>query len=436
MTYQGTTSRSSSIYSDALDIHEPMDEATSSHTLRTPHNRSYPMFASLPVAYPIEQDSGGGGDVDGGELLEQNIGGDDEEVANNYEVLTRFESSTPRHGAGSGGPTNAMDVDDLMQVDDDEEMSSSAHATSTNPTNNCQRSSSEGTESRIGSLLLNRIIPSSSINESSGQSVSGSGSGSGSGSNSGLGPGSGSGSGSGSGVMPLTTSKPSAPMVDEKAQSELRRKIMEIQRDPNIDFGAKAGMIQKLMSSKWHAQQVSDQKDDSVDATEDDLKTTFYPCGHCIHSKCHEDYIKTSYQCPTCWKALGNMSGYYAKIDSLLAEQTMPAEYANIFSVVLCNDCEVKSEAPYHFLYHRCDKCKGYNTKVLETFKRVSNGQVQQVEVGAAVAEASNSGYANSGGESSGTVGSSLSSVPRSPLMDQNASGDMTIAGISGNSAP
>ncbi|KAG0362216.1 hypothetical protein BG005_006355 [Podila minutissima] len=359
MTYQGTTSRSSSIYSDALDTHEPMDEATSL-TLRSPHNRSYPTFASLPDAYPIEQDSGGGGDVDRGEFFEQDIGGVDEEDANNYEVLNRFDSNTSGYGVGSDGTVNAMDVDDLMQVDDDEEMSS----------------------------------------------------------------------------RPLTPSKPSAPMVDEKAQSELRRKIMEIQRDPNIDFGAKAGMIQKLMSSKWHAQRVYDQKDDSIEATEDDLKTTFYPCGHCIHSKCHEDYIKTSYQCPTCWKALGNMSGYYAKIDSLLAEQTMPPEYANIFSIVLCNDCEVKSEAPYHFLYHRCDKCKGYNTKVLETFKRVSNGQVQQVEVSAAVAEASNSGYANSGGESSGTVGGSLSSVPRSPLLDQNASGDMTIAGISGNSAP
>ena len=74
------------------------------------------------------------------------------------------------------------------------------------------------------------------------------------------------------------------------------------------------------------------------------------------------------------------MSTYYAKIDSLLAEQTMPPEYANIFSIVLCNDCEVKSEAPYHFLYHKCDKCKGYNTKVLETFKRISEGQTQVIE--------------------------------------------------------
>jgi hypothetical protein len=38
--------------------------------------------------------------------------------------------------------------------------------------------------------------------------------------------------------------KTSAPAVDEKAQSELRRKIMEIQRDPNIKFADKAGMIQ------------------------------------------------------------------------------------------------------------------------------------------------------------------------------------------------
>ncbi|KAF9429715.1 hypothetical protein BGZ94_009742 [Podila epigama] len=66
----------------------------------------------------------------------------------------------------------------------------------------------------------------------------GSGSGSGSGSNSGSTSGTGAGSGTGS------NSKPGAPLVDEKAQSELRRKIMEIQRDPNIDFAAKAGLIQ------------------------------------------------------------------------------------------------------------------------------------------------------------------------------------------------
>lgn len=143
------------------------------------------------------------------------------------------------------------------------------------------------------------------------------------------------------------------------------------------------------------------------------------------------------------------MSNYYSKIDSLLAEQTMPPEYANIFSIVLCNDCEVKSEAPYHFLYHKCDKCRGYNTKVLETFKRVTDGQMQMVEnataagASAAVPENNISGSNNSlGGSSSaagssGTGGTSISvSLPRSPLMDENASGDMTMAGISSNLAP
>ncbi|KAF9927050.1 hypothetical protein BGZ65_006971 [Modicella reniformis] len=188
------------------------------------------------------------------------------------------------------------------------------------------------------------------------------------------------------------------------------------------------------------------------------------PCGHCIHSKCHEDYIKTSYQCPTCWKSLGDMSAYYSKIDSLLAEQTMPPEYANIFSIVLCNDCEVKSEAPYHFLYHKCDKCKGYNTKVLETFKRVTDGQMQVVEnataagASAAIPENNLSGNNSLGGPSSSSsssavAGSSSSSsstttttttinlasvsLSRSPLMDDsNASGDMTMAGIASNQGP
>jgi len=145
------------------------------------------------------------------------------------------------------------------------------------------------------------------------------------------------------------------------------------------------------------------------------------------------------------------MTAYYSKIDSLLAEQTMPPDYANIFSIVLCNDCEVKSEAPYHFLYHKCGKCKGYNTKVLETFKRVADGQVQVVENATAggpsgtAPENNLSGSnhnlggapsASSGLPSTVIGGSSTIARPQSPVMDENASGDMSMAGISGNSAP
>jgi hypothetical protein len=122
------------------------------------------------------------------------------------------------------------------------------------------------------------------------------------------------------------------------------------------------------------------------------------------------------------------MTAYYSKISSLLAEQTMPPDYANIYSMVLCNDCEVKSEVPYHFLYHKCDKCNGYNTKVLETFKRVADGQVQTVE------------NATAGGPSGTTPENNASgsnyNIGRLPVLDGNASGDMSMAGISDNSAP
>lgn len=96
-------------------------------------------------------------------------------------------------------------------------------------------------------------------------------------------------------------------------------------------------------------------------------KVIFEKCGHCIHEKCHEEHVKTSYQCPTCLKSLYDMSAYFARIDAFLKAQTMPQEYENFVSQILCNDCEKKSTAKYHFLYHKCSHCNGYNTTVLKT---------------------------------------------------------------------
>ncbi|KAJ1545975.1 hypothetical protein HK405_007511 [Cladochytrium tenue] len=93
----------------------------------------------------------------------------------------------------------------------------------------------------------------------------------------------------------------------------------------------------------------------------------FMPCGHCIHYKCHQEYIQTSYQCPTCFKSLANMTEYFRRIDAMLAQHQMPPEYTLTRSFVYCNDCEKKSYAKFHFLYHKCAHCDGYNTKVLQT---------------------------------------------------------------------
>jgi hypothetical protein len=45
----------------------------------------------------------------------------------------------------------------------------------------------------------------------------------------------------------------------------------------------------------------------------------------------------------------------------------MPPEYDNVYSHIYCNDCEKKCHARYHFMYHKCASCKGYNTKLLGT---------------------------------------------------------------------
>ncbi|TPX73631.1 hypothetical protein CcCBS67573_g05097 [Chytriomyces confervae] len=93
----------------------------------------------------------------------------------------------------------------------------------------------------------------------------------------------------------------------------------------------------------------------------------FMPCGHCIHFKCHQEYIQTSYQCPTCFKSLANMTEYFKRIEAMLSHHQMPPEYSKTQTYIYCNDCEKKCYAKFHFLYHKCVHCKGYNTKVLQT---------------------------------------------------------------------
>ncbi|KAJ3411385.1 hypothetical protein HDV05_002310 [Chytridiales sp. JEL 0842] len=141
----------------------------------------------------------------------------------------------------------------------------------------------------------------------------------------------------------------------------------------------------------------------------------FMPCGHCIHYKCHQEYIQTSYQCPTCFKSLANMTEYFKRIDAMLAQHQMPPEYANTQSFIYCNDCEKKCYAKFHFLYHKCTGCQGYNTKVLHTLEvkpemmqtflnangmgdksQQQAGQAQQGPSGSTVSEASGQGSSSS----------------------------------------
>ncbi|KAK3226051.1 hypothetical protein Dsin_005913 [Dipteronia sinensis] len=89
------------------------------------------------------------------------------------------------------------------------------------------------------------------------------------------------------------------------------------------------------------------------------------PCGHSMHSACFRDYTCTHYTCPICSKSLGDMQVYFRMLDALLAEEKIPQEYSGRTQVILCNDCEKRGNAPFHWLYHKCSNCGSYNTRLL-----------------------------------------------------------------------
>ncbi|KAK4750413.1 hypothetical protein SAY87_003895 [Trapa incisa] len=89
------------------------------------------------------------------------------------------------------------------------------------------------------------------------------------------------------------------------------------------------------------------------------------PCGHLMHSACFRDCICSHYTCPICSKSLGDMQAYFQMLDTLLAGEEMPDEYVGRTQAILCNDCEKKGSAPFHWVYHKCPYCGSYNTRLL-----------------------------------------------------------------------
>ena len=91
------------------------------------------------------------------------------------------------------------------------------------------------------------------------------------------------------------------------------------------------------------------------------------PCGHLLHSECFKCHIEHGlYKCPVCSKSIGNMTIFWRMLDAKLAVEKpqMPEEDRTRTSSILCNDCGEKSVAPFHYVYHKCQPCGSYNTKV------------------------------------------------------------------------
>ncbi|KAI5056021.1 hypothetical protein GOP47_0029542 [Adiantum capillus-veneris] len=88
-------------------------------------------------------------------------------------------------------------------------------------------------------------------------------------------------------------------------------------------------------------------------------------CGHFMHSACYKAYTFSHYTCPICSKSLGDMNVYFGMLDALLASEQLPEEYRDREQDILCNDCELKGKAPFHWLYHKCRNCGSYNTRAI-----------------------------------------------------------------------
>ncbi|KAJ6387263.1 hypothetical protein OIU78_017053 [Salix suchowensis] len=90
------------------------------------------------------------------------------------------------------------------------------------------------------------------------------------------------------------------------------------------------------------------------------------PCGHYMHSTCFQAYTCSHYTCPICCKSLGDMAVYFGMLDALLAAEELPEEYRDRCQDILCNDCDQKGSAQFHWLYHKCGLCGSYNTRVIK----------------------------------------------------------------------
>lgn len=89
-------------------------------------------------------------------------------------------------------------------------------------------------------------------------------------------------------------------------------------------------------------------------------------CGHATHEDCFSKLTETSYRCPLCYKSLTDMGSWFRSIEKALSQEfPLPEPFNRRVSQVHCFDCEKGSTAPFHFTFHACSHCKGYNTRVV-----------------------------------------------------------------------
>ena len=92
-------------------------------------------------------------------------------------------------------------------------------------------------------------------------------------------------------------------------------------------------------------------------------------CGHTIHNDCLKTMISNNkYKCPICQKSMCDMKEKWLSMDQIKANEFIPDEFRNKRLIILCNDCEKKSDISFSFDYKKCYYCSGYNTTEVESY--------------------------------------------------------------------
>lgn len=101
-----------------------------------------------------------------------------------------------------------------------------------------------------------------------------------------------------------------------------------------------------------HRQQVSSWHDQEV------WQSSLSYCSHHCDPwdcRCHFKHVMS---CHTGWHTLYHLQHPTIVISALVLHCFAMQE-------LLCNDCEERSSAPFHFVYHKCGHCASYNTRIL-----------------------------------------------------------------------
>jgi RING finger and CHY zinc finger domain-containing protein 1 len=107
----------------------------------------------------------------------------------------------------------------------------------------------------------------------------------------------------------------------------------------------------------------------------------FLPCGHAMHTRCFDDYARSDYRCPLCYKSMADMHSYNSALDKIMLEELAngPESQMNTKVRIFCNDCGETSQTRYHFEFFKCNSnrrstgisgpCGSYNTRFIEYCK-------------------------------------------------------------------